>query len=633
MDRFKDRHWRDALPIAFRALPKSTKPSSVDNDSGNASRLFNYRPLKNEDSIRLLNLEPGSEDDPIRCQLLNVRLSSNPRYEAISYTWGRNDYPKLISVNDVQIEVTETLYKALHHFRLPKHRRTLWADAICINQIEAIERSKQVAMMKKIYETANTTLIFLGPSLPNKDLPFPVSVESDQLVFDLMEKARANLKNEDESSEQRRHLLAKGIMINESVLGVSQTDKLNAILNLLSREWFQRIWVMQELAVSKDPLLFWGNHWEPWDALVDLIQATADDIPGAIYPGLAAEYIIDRPNRLARRRQRYQQEGGSPMHNLLSISMKYFTATNPRDKVFALLGLVHDEGTITADYTLSTQEVFINATVSSFKEADTILCEPFQLLGMVSLSANGRYRSSLPSWTPDFTASSEFTRVFSSLTGQYYAGGDEGIESVFTHEGSPTLLLRGKVIDTIRRTEPSPPVPVAYAEVEPWRRRCRAFAEQSAPYPTGEHFPEVWWRLQICDIVVQNDGASPRPAERFGRYYLDERVSAIGKFQGLTVGDSANEIDKQIALYHTAMNHSCLGLPLCVTKNGYLGWVPRTTQVGDCICIFSGATAPFILRQRKDGFYEVIGDAYIHGIMHGEALIREGFQWEKIGLR
>jgi hypothetical protein len=389
---------------------------------------------------------------------------------------------------------------------------------------------------------------------------------------------------------------------------------------------------MQELAVSKDPLLFWGNYWEPWDALVDLIRATADDVPGAIYPGLAAEYILSRPHRLALRRNQYQRRGGSPLPDLLAVSMKYFRATDPKDKVFALLGLVHDDSTLTADYALSIQEVFVEAMVSCFEEAKTLHSRPFSLLGMVSLSANGQYRSSLPSWTPDFTASAEFSRVFSSLTDRYYTSSDE-IESKFIRKRNPTLMLRGSIIDTIQAIEPSPPVPVPYEEVESWRERCHGFAKRSMPYPTGEAFSELWWRLQICDVVVQNHSSSSQPAERFGRYYLDERVSVIGPFQHSTVGQSGTALDKQIALYHSSMNHSCLGLPLCSTRGGYLAWVPCNAQVGDAICIFSGATAPFILRPRRDGYYDVVGDAYVHGIMHGEALHWSSFRWTNIGLR
>jgi hypothetical protein len=225
---------------------EEVSPPRRIEDSSQTPENSVYRILKKEDSIRLLILEPGVSSDPIRCRIVNVRLSSKPRYEAISYTWGENDTPRTVTVNNNPFEITENLYQALRHFRLPKNSRTLWADAICINQHDTLERSQQVAIMKKLYEHATATLISLGPALPNEQLPFPVSVHSDQLVFDLMEMVRNNLENEDESLEERRYWLAKEIIIDESIPQVSQKDKQNSILNLLSREWFQRIWVVSD---------------------------------------------------------------------------------------------------------------------------------------------------------------------------------------------------------------------------------------------------------------------------------------------------------------------------------------------------------------------------------------------------
>jgi hypothetical protein len=61
-----------------------------------------------------------------------------------------------------------------------------------------------------------------------------------------------------------------------------------------------------------------------------------------------------------------------------------------------------------------------------------------------------------------------------------------------------------------------------------------------------------------------------------------------------------------------------------------LGWAPRSTQVGDKVCIFSGARAPFIVRPNQDGSYGLIGDAYIHGMMYGEAMDWDMAEWENI---
>jgi hypothetical protein len=59
---------------------------------------------------------------------------------------------------------------------------------------------------------------------------------------------------------------------------------------------------------------------------------------------------------------------------------------------------------------------------------------------------------------------------------------------------------------------------------------------------------------------------------------------------------------------------------VCVTSNGYLGRAAHGSVIGDKICIFFGASVPFVLRERDDGGFMFVGEAYVHGLMDGEAL-------------
>jgi hypothetical protein len=102
------------------------------------------QPLVGADSFRVLILEPGHDEDPIRCRLEPTNLLTYRPFEAISYTWGKPIPSRSISVNTVSFEIGENLVQALHHFRLPTQGRTVWADAICINQGEIPERNQQV---------------------------------------------------------------------------------------------------------------------------------------------------------------------------------------------------------------------------------------------------------------------------------------------------------------------------------------------------------------------------------------------------------------------------------------------------------------------------------------------------------
>jgi hypothetical protein len=54
------------------------------------------------------------------------------------------------------------------------------------------------------------------------------------------------------------------------------------------------------------------------------------------------------------------------------------------------------------------------------------------------------------------------------------------------------------------------------------------------------------------------------------------------------------------------------------TDGGHLGVGPRFAEISDIICIFHGATVPFVLRPASDGRWTLLGEAYVDGIMDGQ---------------
>ncbi|PYH87748.1 hypothetical protein BO71DRAFT_278381, partial [Aspergillus ellipticus CBS 707.79] len=112
--------------------------------------------------IRLLALEPGRDEDIIRCQLKHVFLSDNPKYEALSYVWGDPNEQDYIYCNGKQVRIGKELFNALKSLRQPNCERTLWADALCINQNNYVEKGKQVEIMGDIYASSQHVLIWLG---------------------------------------------------------------------------------------------------------------------------------------------------------------------------------------------------------------------------------------------------------------------------------------------------------------------------------------------------------------------------------------------------------------------------------------------------------------------------------------
>lgn len=122
-------------------------------------------------SMRVLELQPAIHaTSPLRCRLREVLLAEariTHFYEALSYVWGSSNGRKYILCDDRRLSITVNCWTALVALRRRFRKRTLWIDAICIDQAEheeaLKERSQQVRVMGDIYLYASKVLVWLGP--------------------------------------------------------------------------------------------------------------------------------------------------------------------------------------------------------------------------------------------------------------------------------------------------------------------------------------------------------------------------------------------------------------------------------------------------------------------------------------
>lgn len=127
-----------------------------------ACGFYQYSPLSSEMSIRLLELYPGHGNDNLECTLHHTELEKAPKYETISYAWGNPANKSNVLCDGKIIIVTQNLKEALLRLRLKDRSRVIWADAICINQIDIVEKGSQVRVMKRIYDEATRVCVWLG---------------------------------------------------------------------------------------------------------------------------------------------------------------------------------------------------------------------------------------------------------------------------------------------------------------------------------------------------------------------------------------------------------------------------------------------------------------------------------------
>jgi hypothetical protein len=121
-------------------------------------------------AIRLFKLLPGTDRDPLRGELFEASLGSKTTYEALSYCWGDSDVVSPIrftqhvdSHDSYFLNGTTNLCAALLRLRRPDAPRILWVDAICINQQDNMEKTRQLALMGHIYKQAARVVVWLGP--------------------------------------------------------------------------------------------------------------------------------------------------------------------------------------------------------------------------------------------------------------------------------------------------------------------------------------------------------------------------------------------------------------------------------------------------------------------------------------
>ena len=181
-----------------------------------------YAPLSEKPNrIRLLQLLPSQVDpENVRCRLMEYTLresdATNHPYEALSYVWGDNDKPQYIFVDDQELSVTPNLYTALLRLRDYELPRILWVDAICIDQASKEEKAQQIQFMAAIYAKASRVIVWLGEAHDDSDWALGAAL----------------------------------IASNKSMEPTSRERFEQAMLQLLKRPWFRRIWVRKQKNVQ-----------------------------------------------------------------------------------------------------------------------------------------------------------------------------------------------------------------------------------------------------------------------------------------------------------------------------------------------------------------------------------------------
>lgn len=219
------------------------------NMDASASTLV-YQPLAQNHDIRLLHLEPGQFSDKVQCKLHHANLNDKPIYVALSYVWGDAAVTVDVLCNGSEVSVTVSLANALRRLREPDAPVVIWADALCINQADTAERSRQVGIMAEICKRANQVVAYLGEGTEDTAMAFSIL----RCVFSLFE------REQDPSRRQQAFDLGYMEGVSSDIPPMDDPGW-TALRNLYRSDYFSRIWVVQEVALSAaEPRVICGSH-------------------------------------------------------------------------------------------------------------------------------------------------------------------------------------------------------------------------------------------------------------------------------------------------------------------------------------------------------------------------------------
>lgn len=150
--------------------------------------------------------------------------------------------------------------------------------------------------------------------------------------------------------------------------------------------------------------------------------------------------------------------------------------------------------------------------------------------------------------------------------------------------------------------------------------RCDKLIAEILGPATSDHHEEHLWRSLCCDLTATGERAPSKYSEAFKFWRSVFRATNDqGQIQTFL-------LDQQILEsrdFEYAMRKYTLGTSFCITKSGRLARVPHKSRPGDRICIFRGGRVPFVIRDAEKGYFQLVGECYVQGIMDGEAMGRD----------
>ncbi|CZR65100.1 uncharacterized protein PAC_15000 [Phialocephala subalpina] len=367
---------------------------------------YPYRPLDfDTHEFRLLTFNLGEHDSGwVPCSVEHASLIDPPPYIALSYCWGDPTNTTEMRIGDVGILITENLNSALIEVLTlmrdrGEHNVRIWADAVCINQEDGQERSQQVRNMRQIYSKAIEVIAFVGSAdyqvVTEKTTSTTENREDLTLIGDVAVLSfLRGWKDRSQNDVRPDAPLSK--------MALAYLDQ------FFSQQYWNRVWIIQEITVAQKVLIVYGSLHFDWADVVAFLSSQSKQADKASRPK-NLEYFGGRPvvpkaydttRHLLEFRERFFKRIPIGLFEAMALTLKA-QATDPRDKIFALLGLCHDGSTFVPvpNYKQSLESIIadMSKTMLTLNKTLDLIC----LKGTLSACSE---QNELPTWAPNWSA-------------------------------------------------------------------------------------------------------------------------------------------------------------------------------------------------------------------------------------
>ncbi|KAF8855643.1 HET-domain-containing protein, partial [Acephala macrosclerotiorum] len=545
---------------------------------------FQYQPLTEHDSFRLILLQPASsKSQDLHCTLEYTTIAHCDReiidhYTALSYIWGDPTKQGRILIDGTSVVITESLDAALRDLRDEKRVLRIWADALCINQQDLEERGTQVKLMGHIYSTAHHTVIHLGSAEAN-----------EKLLTTIPSNTSGTLTN-----------------------FVSSDDLIKTAENtLLKLPWFSRVWIFQELLLSSDPWVQCGAIRARWNQLCRvLLQKTQGR-------SKQLQVLADMNSARTVHKQRLFRH---------LIVRRGLGATDPRDMIFAHFGIAADVEALGAYVQVSYED----SCAKIYNDTARYLLDEIGLETLFHHAADtesGSRVEGLASWAPDWSVpSAGLVAMYRNNTLKTKM--PKANENCVCLKDIPVLACLGYEVDTIASFSLPLPPPVSLqrfarneyqqaangllalynagsgvwwsGDEEGQHRHINLKNREAEHEKLGQVIHDEWLTLTNHDIPMLSSRTSEREMSVHREFLTGFQgwVAARGKEEVITVGYDTDGYESLMwgYLMSGAKESVLTGRRLAITSSGKLAIVPRNVARGDMVVFLAGSLVAYVVR-------------------------------------